>query len=159
MKNDPFILWKLAMSLFWGTYKSVIVIVLIILALFVFNRAYGQVTFTPEELRQLAEQNLERKECLEVNQILEKEIDSLQLKQELMQGQMDLKDSTIVNLKDVVKNYGQIEDLYISQKEDLIEENKEKEKVIKKQNRRLNFWRIFTPVTVTGVAIVGLFVK
>jgi len=159
MTKDKIPFFKLAFILFWHCYKWSIILVLLVIIAFFGSSCFGQTTFTKDELRQLADQNLQRKECLELNEILNQEIDSLLLKQDLMRGQLDLKDSTIVNLKDVVKNYGQIEDLYMSQKEDLIEENKEKENVIKKQNRRLNFWRIFTPVTVTGIAIVGLILK
>jgi hypothetical protein len=121
--------------------------------------AYGQVTFTPEEVTQLAKYNLERKKCLELNKLNQQEIDSLILKVKLVEQQSALKDSTINNFQSLIENYDHIDSLRVEQSNNLLEQNQDQRKLIKKQKRRLNFWRIFTPVTVTGIAILTIFIK
>ena len=123
--------------------------------------AYGQGTipFTPAEVEQLAKQNLERKKCLELNVLNEREIDSLNLKVNMLEQQSALKDSTIGNFKSLVKDYDHIDSLRVEQASNLLKNNEDQRNTIKKQNRKLNFWRIFTPVTVTAVAIASIFLK
>jgi hypothetical protein len=126
------------------------------------NVSYAQVnsvSFTPVEVEQLAKQNLERKKCLELNDINERYIDSLNLKMNLLEQQLKLKDTTIGNFKSIVNNYDQIDSLRVKQASNLLDDNEDQKRTIKKQNRKLNFWRIFTPVTITIVAIGSIFIK
>lgn len=121
--------------------------------------AYAQVTFTQSELEQLATNNLERKKCLEISQIQQQEIDSLHLKVNLLEQSNEIKDSTISNFRHLVANYNQIEAIRIEQASKLIDENTEQKKIIRKQGRRLTFWRIVTPVSISAIALVAILVK
>lgn len=122
--------------------------------------AYAQpVTFTQQELEQLATNNLERKKCLETSQIKQQEIDSLNLKVKLLEQSNTIKDSTISNFKHLVANYDKIEAIRIEQASSLKEENKEQKKVIRKQGRRLTFWRIITPISISTISLVAILVK
>ena len=155
------ILFLGAWDLFKMVYKPVLVVLILIALMFACNRAYAQETipFTQEEVETLAKHNLERKKCLELNEINEREIDSLHLKVNLLEQQIELKDTTISNFESLVVNYEKVDSLRLEQNKVLIEESDEQKKIIKKQKRRLNFWRIFTPVSVTAVVIGSIFIK
>ena len=141
---------------------SVFVILLIVMLFGSCNVSHAQVnsiSFTKIEVEQLAKQNLERKKCLELNDINERYIDSLNFKANLLEEQLKLKDTTIENFKSIVNNYEHIDSLRVIQASNLLENNDDQRKTIKKQNRKLNFWRIFTPVTITIVAIGSLLIN
>jgi len=123
------------------------------------NVAYGQITFTESELMQLAEQNLERQECLELQELDKQEIDSLSHKCTLMTQQISFQDSIISNYTLIVKNFNRIEEVQEQQIQMLKSDRDEQKKIIKKQNRKLTFWRIFTPTAITGIALVGILTK
>jgi len=101
------------------------------------NVVYAQETipFTPAEVEQVAKNNLERKECIELNKLNEQLIDSLNLKVNLISQESSLKDSTINNFRSILKNYEHIDSLRVEQSTELLEANKEQSKTIKKQNR------------------------
>ena len=123
------------------------------------SSTYGQITFTPAELNQLAKNNLERKRCQELNKVLRSEIDTLNLKVKILNQQVELKDTTISNLFSITESFSRIEKIRKNQTLEQSNRIKEDAITIKKQNRKLNFWRIFTPVTVTAIAIGSIFLK
>jgi hypothetical protein len=130
-----------------------------LLILISFSQAFGQVTFTPDELRQLAEQNLERKECLELRELDQQEIDSLSHKCNLMTQQISFQDSIISNYTLIALNFNRIDQVQNQQIDMLKADRDEQKKIIKKQNRKLTFWRIFTPTAITGLALLGILTK
>jgi hypothetical protein len=123
------------------------------------SQAYGQITFTESELLQLAEQNLERKQCLELRSLDKMEIDSLSHKCTLLSDQIAIQDSMINNYSLIVNNFKRIEGVQQEQIRILKEDLEENKKIIKKQNRKLTFWRIFTPSAVTGIAVLSILIK
>jgi len=121
------------------------------------NLAYSQtIPITETELLKFAEHNLERKACLELNEINENQIDSLIQKNQLLHDQIDLKIANITDYQLIVKDLRDINVIRVVQIAEYIEQSELDRKTIKKQNRRLNFWRIFTPCVVTGVAVIAL---
>ena len=136
-----------------NTVVWIIVIIFIGFIIFRGTSVYSQVIFTEAELIKIAEHNLSRKKCEALNVSLNSEIDSMNLKTSILGFQLQLKDSTIISYKTIVQNYKTIDTIRVEEKKLLTDLNKDQQKTIKKQNRRLNFWRIFTPVTVTAAAI------
>lgn len=130
---------------------------LLIIILTTGSSLISQITFTPDEVRQLAEQNIERKQCLELNVVLNEEIDTLHYTLGLFRSQVTLKDSIITNYNGLIKNYEGINAIRQIQIEEAVNRNSDNEKIIKKQNRRLNFWRIFTPITISATVVLSLF--
>jgi len=130
---------------------------LLIILLSTGNSLISQITFTQNEVRQLAEQNIERKQCLELNVVLNDEIDTLHYTLGLFRTQVTLKDSIITNYNGLIKNYEGINAIRQIQIEEAVNRNSDNEVTIKKQNRRLNFWRIFTPITISATVVISLF--
>ena len=120
---------------------------------------FSQITFTPAELLQLAEQNLQRKECLKLQELSEAEIDSLNSKISLQIQQLELNKLMISNLKDVVANDLKMEELTTIQTNSLKQDLATQEKLIKKQNRKIIFWKILTPVGIIATSTVFLLLK
>jgi hypothetical protein len=120
---------------------------------------FSQITFTPAELLQLAEQNLQRKECLKLQELSEAEIDSLNSKITFQNQQLELNKLMISNLKDVVANDLKMEELATIQTNSLKQDLATQEKLIKKQNRKIIFWKILTPVGIIATSTVFLLVK
>lgn len=142
-------------------YLPLLKLLLALAVIFSLSYVFGQETipFTPEEVQRIAKHNLERKECIELREIDKQHIDSLNLKVNLLESKIYLKDTTINNFRSVVSNYEKIDNLRVEQNKELIKASDEQKEVIKKQNRKLNFWRIFTPVTVTAVTLGNIFIK
>ena len=120
---------------------------------------FSQITFTPAELLQLAEQNLQRKECLKLQELSEAEIDSLNSKISLQSQQLELNKLMISNLKDVIANDLKMEELATIQTNSLKQDLATQEKLIKKQNRKIIFWKILTPVGIIATSTVFLLLK
>jgi predicted RNase H-like nuclease (RuvC/YqgF family) len=123
------------------------------------TNAFGQVTFTEQELLQLAEQNLQRKECQELNEVLTNENDTLRYKCDALKKQIQFLDSTITFYNNIDHNQKRIINIQETQIQDLKKASDQNKETIKDQNRKLNFWRIFTPISITAVAILSIFVK
>lgn len=118
--------------------------------------ARAQVTFSAEEVLQLAEQNEERKACIEYREIQEKQLDSLDLKIQAMVSERDLDKKDIEEYKLILDDYRSIDSVRVKQIEEYMDQHDQDQKIIKKQHRRLTFWRIFTPVVVTTAAILAI---
>jgi len=134
--------------------KLILYVVLTVMSL----QCIGQLTFTKEELQTLARHNLERKECQEQSVISQQLIDTLTLKNEVLKEQVDIQDSIIRNYININANLNDIFNIQESQINLLEKANKENTKTIKKQNRKITFWRIFTPITLTGSFILGILI-
>ena len=160
MKNIK--LYIILLTVAWELLKKIYLPILIFIAFILgisncsASLAQEVVTFTPSEVEILAKHNIQRKECLELNAISLQQIDSLNLKVNLLEQQSEIKNTTIINFRSVVSNYEKVDLLRIEQNKELLKTTEQNTKTIKKQNRRLNFWRIFTPITVTATAILGL---
>jgi hypothetical protein len=142
---------------FWKLIRYVLWLIFLIIVLIVSTcNSYGQVTFTDSELKVLARHNLERKECLEIQEVMKDQIDTLESKVILLESEIDLKDSINSNLSKVIANYDKIEQIRMDQTKLLIKDNEEKQDTITSQHRKLSFWRIFTPIVVSATAILGL---
>lgn len=120
------------------------------------SEAKAQVIFTEAELMQIAKHNLERKECLKLQEQHLRDIDTLNLKVDILTNQGALKDSLLSNQATMLNNYEQIDKLQNKAINTLETERDDTKRLVKKLNRRLTFWRIFTPITVTATAILGL---
>lgn len=154
--------WELIKKL----YQPILSIALFVLALVLFtmllsfnSTAQGTVRVTQAEMERFAQNNLERKQCLENQLINEQHIDSLELTVNYQKDLIALKDSTIKNYEHLESNYLKIDSMRVGQKNELKSVIKDQKKTIDKQNRRLNFWRIFTPSAITGVTILTLILK
>jgi hypothetical protein len=120
-------------------------------------RAFGQVTFTNAEVKQLAEQNLERKKCFELNSLYEIQIDSLNTQIETINLKVNLQNETILNYQNILDAMSKIDSVRVDQIDSYKETEKQHAETIQKQQNKLTFWRIFTPITVTAVAIFSIF--
>jgi len=128
----------------------------ILIPLFLFNLAVAQNNVTDAEMKKFAQNNLERKACLQDNKINEKIIDSLNTQLDMKDDQIKLKNENIEDYKLIAKKLETIDEVRVVQLAEYMDQHEADKSTIKKQNGRLNFWRIFTPVVVTGVAIVAV---
>ena len=123
------------------------------------NDSFGQVTFSEDELLQLADHNLQRKECQELKKVLTNENDTLKYKCVALQKQIEFLDSSITYYNIIDYNQKRIIDIQENQIQDLKKASDQNKETIKDQNRKLNFWRIFTPISITAVSVLSIFVK
>lgn len=123
-----------------------------------FSQSKG-IFVTNEELLKFAQNNVEKQKYYNLSLNLTAQRDSLENMNSILELNLQLKDS-IINQKNVVINNTEKTSRLIEQesnsKDIAIEELRVENK---KQKRKLNFWRIFTPTTVTIVSIIPILIK
>jgi hypothetical protein len=134
-----------------------IVVFIMLLISGVLSFAFGQVEFTEEELLKLAEHNTERLYLKSIVEIQDQENDSLNLIVNSLRDALMVSESSNEDLVIALDYAYEIDSIQNIQIHQLSDRNKLLNDEVVSQNKRLNFWRIFTPITVTLTAIAGLF--
>ena len=131
---------------------------LILLPVLFFNLAFGQdkIEITRAELEKFALNNVERIACEVDNKLNEIQIDSLTREVDVLNDQIELKTQNIEDYKLIVKDVRAINEVRVVQLAEYKAKSEADDATIKKQNGKLNFWRIFTPVVVTGVGVIAV---
>ena len=130
-----------------------------IVTLSIITNGYGQITFTSEELLLLAKHNVERLYLKDLTKLQSQEIDSLYYKVELLQESFHLCDANQITLNEIIFKLNEVDEKRQEQKEILEEKIRFDAKTIKNQNRKLNAWRIATPIITIGAFITALFIN
>ena len=119
-------------------------------------RMNAQVTFTHEELIQLADQNLERLQCLKLSRLSQRENDSLYAIIDKQSMSISYRDSIINNFMQIHDDEKLIRYTLVETNKQINDQVKTLNDKVKTRDRKLNFWRIFTPISITSVVIMGL---
>ena len=133
--------------------------ILALISVFLFFRSFGvvgQVTFTHNELIQLADQNLERLQCKDLLVTFKNENDSLYSIIGLQNNSIILRDSIIQNLEKVSIDRSKITSSLLETNKALNSQIKSVNLDLKRSKRKLVFWRIFTPVSISAISILML---
>ena len=133
--------------------------ILALISVFLFFRSFGvvgQVTFTHNELIQLADQNLERLQCKDLLVTFKNENDSLYSIIGLQNKSIILRDSIINNLEKISIDRSKITASLLETNKALNSQIKSVNLDLKRSKRKLVFWRIFTPVSISAISILML---
>jgi len=118
----------------------------------------SQVEFTNEELKILAENNKERLYLKKICDLQKQEIDSLRKKTELLISKTEFFKKNEAALNSIIQKLDKVDQKRQEQLNGLKEENQAKTKTIRKQERKLNAWRLATPILTIGAFVTGIFI-